>query len=88
MNSCQKKSLARSVCDIARCSFCAVSLALTGGCASAGGESNPHEIDWKRVNNIESNAQRYGAQIIWLRYPERSADVVPANLTKPADQRG
>ncbi len=53
------------------------SLSLLGGCAGLMDDVNARQVDWRRVNNVESNAQKVGAQIIWLRYPEKNV-IAPA----------
>ncbi len=59
-------------------------LGLLGGCAGLMDGINAREVDWRRVNSVESNAQKIGAQIIWLHYPERNV-VAPtvAKADKP-----
>ncbi len=52
-------------------------LGVLGGCAGLMDGIDAREVDWRRVNNVESNAQKIGAQIIWLHYPERNV-IAPA----------
>ena len=58
--------------------------AALGGCAGSM-ERAPPEIDWQRVQAIESQARRTGVQIIWMRFPEKNVSpATPAG--KAADK--
>ncbi len=57
----------------------AASTGTSVGCAGFADETSVREVDWRRVNAIESSAKRYGAQIIWVQLPEKNVPTSSVN---------